>query len=529
MPILTIPIPDTKDSIMRPIMTSITRELFEAFDMNPETKIIYLDESGTYRQHGSAINETNDGTFTFGSNEQILVEVDEEFVKEDIMNQPTWQQEYPPIFRDDKLQILIKPVYRTCYLNINFKKRFTDRTQAIRWRDSMSYKVHEYQDMQHHLLTYHYVIPREILFVLEEIHRLRENIDGYGEEFITWLKANMSPRLTKLTNMSGGQTRLAIAEKQSRVYGMFDFDEAPEKGEKDGENSTWEISFSYKVHYSRMTHLVFIYPQVVHQQPLAYPYVYDDTERKDNIPLPKEQVFSQSGLLFEFLTPRIPGQTHVSLHGCSVPKDDEFYPQTTPKGTRRLVTLQLLFQEHESKQTDLELLDLLDVPEVYLDEEILVFLYGEYPYMNTPTRSVFQVQLYNQYYMLNHDHLTVTPCLKVKNTKPINLRNNYHLRFSVYYDWSQLDEHALERLRQHPNVLNKLLDHLGVPTERQAFYDREDMDKIIKATSGLRIDAIGQMRTVETLSIVSYRDEHNPLKKDPYPTPETSRYQATTG
>lgn len=513
MPIIKVPIPDTKDSIMRPIMTSITNELFEAFEMSPDTRIIYLDESGVYRQHTSSISEKKDGSFRFGSDEQIVVEVDEEFVREDIMNQPTWQQEYPPIFRDDSLQMLLKPVYRTCFLNITFKKRFLDKTQAIRWRDSMSYKVHEYQDMQHHLLTYHYIIPREILAILEEVHRLRENIDGYGENFITWLKKNTTPRLTKLTNMAGGQTQLAIAEKQSRVYGMFDFEEAPEKGSRENENSTWEISFTYKVHYSRITHLVLIYPQVVHQQALAYPFVYDDTELPSNIPQPKEQVFSQSGLLFEFLTPRIPGQRHVALNGVSIPEDDEFFPQTTPIGTRRIVTMQLIFAEHEKDQKDLELLDLSDLPEVELDEDIVHFFYSEFPYMTHPTKSVFQVQLYNQYYMCNPDHLYVTPCIKVKNTHPINLRNNYHLRLSLYEDWSYLDPAAIERLQQHPNVLNKLIDHLDMCKNlKKDHYSNHDMNELIKCTTGLRVDPQGQMRTVETLSIVSYRDEQNPYK-----------------
>lgn len=490
---------------MRPIMSSICDELINALELGDKEpiSILYLDESGVARQHQSAINETYDGDIKTGSGPQLEVLVDEEFITEDQPTQGVGHVEYPPIFRDDRLNVLLRPVYRTCYLNIEFKKRFTDKTRAMKWRDTMMYKGFEYGDLIHHHLTYHYLIPKEVLYVLEEIHRRREAIAGYGESFLKWLKDGFSVRLTRLANLSGEQSQLGVSERQNRCYGQFDFDVAPEKGDK-GENQTWTIGFNYRLHYSRITHLVLTYPQVIHQQPLEWPCVWVD---EGNLPRDEERSFPLSGMLLEGFSHRPQAKGNRSFHGECVPKDDEWVPPSVPDYTWRMLSVQPLLEEEDGGVVGLGLLDLNDLPEYRLDEEILAFMKeSEAKYMHLPRFSVFNVSLYNQWSLLNADSLRVTESGLVTNRLGLNLRHDYRIRLGLYHDWSVLHRDAIDRLKRWPGVINKLIDHLNIDhVHRDCWMRNDHLNELIARTTHWRITPERRMYTVEDLHATAYR------------------------
>lgn len=504
MPIIQIPIHDSKDSIMRPIVTSITNDLFEVYQIQPKPKLLYTDESGVEKQIGTALQENSLNT-DFGADSLLTVEVREELDKGMVYAQRTWMPEYLPIFNDENLNIIIKPIYRETWLTFDFIYRAEDKTKAQRWRDTIANTFIDYQNVTHHLLTYHYLIPEEILFTLKEIHGKIEKIAGYGISFSDYLKNHMTNRLTWITDQAGKNRRLGIAEKQSDVYGELDTDVELEKGEKGENNSTWSVNFSYKVHFSKITHLCFSYPQVIHQQPLEYPLVHKTTQQgkngdieyipESNFPLSKNKFYSissyylkETGSLLRY------AEEYDKRKGINIPRDDEFYPDTVVQGTNNLVTAQLIFEETDVNKINLNLLDLKDIPEYYINKKVLNFMYGEVPYMNIPTKSVFQVTLYNQWGQLDYKNIYVDQNLIVRNKKSINLRNNYHLRFGVYFDLSQLDADALDRLK-NSGLMDLIIDKnsiTGNPYESQT-----------------NLGNAQPMKTVGIYSIESYYNEQN--------------------
>jgi hypothetical protein len=508
MPILKIPIPDTKDSVFRPIVSSICEKMITHFGLTPTPKILYTAENGVEKQLGSVIGDKNNNA-TFGGDSLLTIEVTEEITKDMVMNQMTWVPEYPPIFIDKDLKIEIKPIYREAWLNFELKYRIEDKVKAQRWLDDMMFTFVEYQHAMHHKLVYHYLIPEEIIYVLENIHKKRETIAGYGESFDHYLKDKMSKRLTWVTDQGGKRKRLAIAENQSCVYGQLENDGELEKGEKNDGNSTWIVSFPYKVHYSRITHLCFTYPQVVHQQPLEYPLVRETTYEDENgeirylpesdYPREEDRLYTLSRYFLEETSSiNKVMEDFKKLNGFSIPRDDEFYPPTIITDTDRIFNVQLLFEESDGGKKDLDLLDLKNIPEFKINEDVLKFMVGEIKYMPYPTKSVFQINIYNQHDMLHYDHIYINSDLIVKNNFPINLRNNYHIRLGVYYDLSLLDKDALDRLEKS-GVMDKIID-------KNKRTDKE-------FASQIRTGTMTPMKTVEHFSIESYHHDQNPNQK----------------
>ena len=75
---------------------------------------------------------------------------------------------------------------------------------------------------------------------------------------------------------------------------------------------------------------------------------------------------------------------------------------------------------------------------------------------------MFQVQLYNQWSQLHESYIRVKEDLTLASLKELTLRNCYHVRLSVYHDWTQLSADALKRLQSHPKIVKGLLDFLGI-------------------------------------------------------------------
>lgn len=460
MPIIKLPIEDTKDSIMRPIMTDITRQLNIKMGFDPDLPIFYPDESGVMMQHNSKIHKDNDHGSKFASDELITIEVDEVFV-DSLRETKVLMPEHMPIFRDDRLGIIMKPVYMPCILNITYKYRCKDRTQAEMWRNKMRSKMSNYGDLNHHHLKYHYLIPEIHLAVLEELHRLRELKDGYNDTFASYLfdrvNSHGSVRLTKISNFNGHRQRLAIAENQTRVYGMYQFDVAPERGQREDEISTWTTSFSYKVQYSRPTELILQYPIMVHQSLVPEPFIPSREDTMYEEGLGKERHFSLSGFYMECFSSQYERKIRAKNNGIQLPDYDEFTPKESIPGTRRIFDALLSL---DSKEPD-KLANLLEIKDVTFGKEMIEFLKSESFFMKYRGRSVFHTTLYNQWGLLHDRYHEVTKDLDINSLLDLSLRNCYHLRLSLYEDWSQLDSNAIDRLRRNPLIVKDLLDYLG--------------------------------------------------------------------
>ena len=73
--------------------------------------------------------------------------------------------------------------------------------------------------------------PKTVVDVLYHIHALEAN-EGYGQKLWRVPGEKGSARITVVANQSGTARSLAVAEKQVRIQGLYDFTVSPEKAEK---------------------------------------------------------------------------------------------------------------------------------------------------------------------------------------------------------------------------------------------------------------------------------------------------------
>ena len=508
MPRLVLMVPETTESVLRPIVHEIARDLFQVTGIDPKSQIFFPGDHDKAKQTGSSITPSDEpNRFSFGS--KLSIDVEETYEAERILSTAVLRPENLFVFRDDRIETSLKPAYAPSDVMINFRYRAQDKTAAMRFRDDVKTRISMGQSERLHSLTYHYLLPKEMLAILQELHRMREAVDGYGEDYETYLLANASKRLTKLSNLSGEQTAWGVTETQIRVVGWFTFDEAPEMGEKNSEGDTWQINFTYHFRYDKPIACVMQYPLVVHNQVVGRkwrPGAADRVERPEihnrSYSLSSENFahFEKGRTTSATLTPGAPG--------VSIPDYDEFIPASIVSGTLRVFTM-LVTVDPENPTY---LFDLNEIGTKWtLHPLILAYLIEQRQRLVVPQRQPFVLTFY-QNRMIIPNVLTVDADGKVWSKVPLGLRDYYHVRLGLHRDWRTIDPNALDDLREDGELLTQIIGAID-PNVRPCMLSTGYVPRhcLAEAIDSLDPDRgngqVYQFNTVQTLFIEAHKKE----------------------
>jgi len=519
MPQLLIPTTETSVNITRPVIYGIIKDLFELTGIPADTMISFPGELESMQQPGSDMGTMaqQSGVNTMSFNNRVFIEVDEDYEMDRILSTATYRSENPHIFRDDRVEVGIRPIYSSTETTINFKFRAVDKTEATRWRDYIRTRVAMNWDQRIHNVAYHYLIPTEFLIILKEIHRLMENVDGYGVELDDYLKSGMTKRATIMTTQAGTEPVWAIAESQIRVVGYFDFELVPDKGSREDEADTWTIAFAYKFKYDKPIATTMKYPLMIHNQLLPQNYrpnpLTDATDPLEN----KEFEFTLSSYLFYQFEKDVENKRlrdEKLYKGFVIPSFDEFIPDGVPYGTEPVITV---LTNIDNTNPHL-LLSLKDLGRFKLAPEVLEFMVGEVPYMTTTGQSIFMVNIYRGATLLDLDTLTLDTDLNIYSTYILTLRKYYHIRLSVLNDLSILSAAAINRLRNRGKAAQIIFDFINPNLKLKNklpkilandYISRDSMKESMDAMETYNKYGVnGIMKTVETMLIQS-----NPISK----------------
>ncbi len=456
MPNIVMTIPETVQSISRPVIYEVIEQVKDITKMPKNIRVIFPGDTDGVAQQGTTI-DNKDRNSIFLSNEYLVIQVDEDYDENSFATTAVTQSEQIPVFADPKLGVYIKPVYSTTKVTINFKYRTNSKTQALRWRDDIRFHISQMRDVNLHELEYHYLLPKPYLVLLKEIHRLRENVAGYGQDFAGYLYANATTQMTEIGNEAGSNSELGVGEKQIRVLGMFDFDGMPEKPEKENENGSWVISFGYKFSFEKPIACDMTYPIMIHNQLLDPQYVTFNTSAYslDN----QQKSYSAS---FEALT-TFEAQKQIEKYVNTdpiirLPEHDEFIPEGYPPATVA-VFYALCEVDINDKRA---LLNLNELGPIVIDKDIMDFIQqSEWPYLTKLYKSFFHVELYRSMKQASDSAITIDSNLNISSVDELDLRVNNRIRFSMVTNLNMIRPEAFDRLRKFPKAFVKIVSAIS--------------------------------------------------------------------
>ena len=451
MPKVITPTPDVNVSVMRPVVYSIVRDVLERTGLNPDAPILYPDEVDGVRQMGSAITE--EAPNRFQNKTKVIVEAKETYEPSRLMSTPVLAPTGKSIFTAAEVSTAIVPAYSRTELELSLQIHTRDKVTAVRWQDDIRMRMSAGRREQTHMIDYNFMIPQQYIETLRMIHGLREKQAGYGENFDEWLGKCLTPKATIATDLAGQNGAWVVGERQIEVLGWFDFD-TPEAMTREDGPTHWTASVTYKVQYDKPIELFMCYPLVVHNQVVPAAYrgkqglidTYQRPKTSDDL----------TGWLYRFRS----DVTRFALPGSGVriPYWSEFYPDHAIPFTATVLTAMTVISEGDKRL----LLDLNDLGERSIESNMLKFiLESEAAFIRHEKMSVFNLALYSGDDLVSPDRFTLSSNGLIVANEDLSLRENYHLRLTLYMDWRLLNAAAIERLRMNTKIAIELLQFLG--------------------------------------------------------------------
>lgn len=458
MPKIILTVPETVQSVVRPVVYEIARDILQVLGQDPKTPIQYPDTMDVMKQAGSSIESQGDNTPSTGTGNKLTIDVQEDYEQDRLLSTAVMRPENLFVFRDDALEVSIRPAYSSTDMTLNLRYRAVDATAAKRWRDDARARLSRNQTERLHDVSYHFLVPPAMLAILEQLHRMRETVGAYGDTFEDYLKAHSTPRLSKLTTLAGTQERWGVAETQLRIVGWFDFvDRGPEKAEKDDESDTATVNLAYHFKFDQPIVCHMNYPLMVHNQLVPQKWRPSKKDQVDRPEIHHKSYAHSAGAFAYFEKGRWAGpKIDAPAPGVQIPDFDEFVPAkgAVPTKTMRLFTALTSIDTTDPANRRF-LLDLNDFSRQWkLDADVLAYMRTAASKLTKSKGCVLKLDLYNGRLLAREGSLTVGPDLKVYSTEDLSLRNYYHVRLALALDWASCGD--MDNLREHGQALCKL-------------------------------------------------------------------------
>lgn len=444
MPRFAVEIPEVWESITRPVVMQVTRDMFTSLGVPQDTPIMYVGGGISTPQPGSTLDDHGKVKNTFPTKTKFKIEVSEDYPEADALSMAVFRPEQNHVFMDSDLGIYVKPAYQRAEVTITVTYRTSDRTDAELWQNKEKRIVGRGKDDYLTDVTYHYPIPPSVMVILCELHRMREENKGYGEPIGKWLKDHFSPKFTTISNQAGNGETVVIRENQVSITGWFDFGHTPPQFQQDGEGGAWETDFTFKFFYDKPETVVMDYPLMIHNN-IVGPQFRDDSK-----PYSFEEDFilqpSLSKSLFQkFGYPERAKLAWQARPGLPIPHFDDWLPDHELPVTQCITRLLLQVDPADKRA----IINLADLGNWKFKTTALAYMLSDRTFITSPRESVFSLTLHRKQELMDISKLQVTQGLDVFYQEDLDERQYYHLVVSVLTDLTYLSLGALRRLSAH--------------------------------------------------------------------------------
>jgi hypothetical protein len=493
MPKYSLEVPEVMESIMRPAVMAVVREFMAGIGIPTDTPIQFIDKGGSAPQSGSTLTANTNESVRLSRTNKFIIDVIEDYPEDMAQSAVVLRPEDPVFFKDDALQVYLKPAYQQVEYRINVKYRTEDKTTAELWQNRMKRKIGRGKDDDLHDVQYHFPIPPVFIIMLCEIHRMREAVAPYGETLGDWLKACFTERFTTISDQAGKNPTLVIRENQTNIIGWYDFGKSPPTPEKETDTGAYSVSFQYVFRLDKPEAVVIQYPLMIHNQLMARKF------REDGKPFELEDIIRAPNLSqyeFEKIAKQYP-PTWAARPGIAIPHYDDWLPSIEIPGTQSIV--RLLLQVDPLNPTHLVNLESLGNWE--FKDYAIAYMRECAQFMCVPRESVYSLTLHRNWNMMDQSKIQVITNqggIDLLYEDDLELREWYHLHVSMLFDLSQLTDRALALLFKHGQFAIELMKVIYPDM------DQDYLDSLLRGDGSVSILPYRQL--IEQVSLRRYQD-----------------------
>ena len=369
MPNVYITLPNVDESVFRPIVADLAKQIQSFTNLNFVEDIRFLNYNNNIQTPSKGIDNENSRYASFSGQNRIWIEAEEDYNQDGWSSSVIEKDEHWPLFFDSKLDVFIAPILVPSNLTLKIKFSTNSRDEARRWRDDITMRLAVLRDGHQHKLTFNLNLPVSIWELLESVWVNREAVKGYGQPLDEYIKEFSDSDLTIVSNSQGQHRTFAFRRILNRVNGHFEVSPLPDKPSYDEGSGAWVCNIDYKITYDRPVGCRVRYPIVVHNQFLPDKFISWNVEPPAPTDLPKKLSISMHAFS-QFESYAINGYNASQDAFIQIPNIDDFVPVVAPVGTVTVV-LALIKLKTEEPQI---LMNLAELDDSLLDLDILDFI-----------------------------------------------------------------------------------------------------------------------------------------------------------
>lgn len=457
MPIINVSIDEVKRTIINESVIKIVNDLITYTKMADNIIVIYNDDMDSAKTNiKNNTQNTEQEIPTLSSARKIIVSSREEYNEDAASTTAVNQDEYLPIFIDEKNDIKISINYIQTDITLDITYISASRTECIRWRDNVREKISQMRDIYTHDIEYNIMLPNAIeTFICDmydQIHRLDTNLT-----LEQYFKQHSTNRIVPITDLVGNNKNLVVKEKQVRIIGKYDFSPYPSEVEKDNDTGTYSIKFTYKYTIDKPAMLVLKFPLMVANRLVPNKYISHliDLENYNAQEYRRPLSYSRSLAALSYFESHRWLEKKINTNlPLNIPYFDIYKCRKTFDGYAAVTTVLVDIDETNKRL----LLNLNDLGSYYIDNEIINFIKDvDRQNVTKPYQSYMYIGLEQRNKHFNNFILEIDNDLNVSSNIDLDLFKETRLIFSFIYDIDYVNKIPTYTLRQYPSIFLKYL------------------------------------------------------------------------
>lgn len=468
MPRYIVDIPEVYRSVTRPVNLEVSRQLMKWLGLTGNEMIVYNGDNDSFPLPNASIDDQGNAEVNrLSSNNKLFITTEEIESPQTGFEVNYRNKAYPAVFLDERTQVYVAPIYAHVFVTVSMTKRFHSRSEALRWRNRVESTLNRNFINPNHTVQYHYPLPMNLLYLLDEVWKRRERVAPYGEDINTYFKRHFTDEMTVIANMAGQEPFFAIRETQANIIGNLEFTRTPYPVKASAYGS-YEYSFTYRFEYDRISNLSVEYPLMVHNQFL--PRELLPVEAKTNFEIePGYDI--QMQYLRKHLHPKaaplasVPPGFYVEPYFDSwlIPRED---PMLVPQ-------YQALLQVDDVNQKTI--LTLTDLGDYQLFPEFLDYVRHCGNRVFVRHHSLVHIQVFSNTIPIDNEKLTLDPVTtNVDCLFDMNLRHEYRLVLNLDTNLVGLTADAVDDLLEHGWWLQLIIGTLYPGAEKTDWWPIPD-------------------------------------------------------
>jgi len=402
-----------EQTVINPMINDIVRDINNQIIQDKDA---FINKETVYNKENVEFADYIYDNAIGGSNIDVNYEIIE---NEDFNVKSSVMKPINKIFLLDKDNSLhVRPVYINTDIELTFTYRGQNKSQllAIKNRLRLYYNNSLYRLI--HNLNYSFILPSNLMSLLENVNRLKNNGTVSIEDYI---KSISVYKIDFTTTRNKDYKAPVFRGKQLNVIGIF-LDEPKDLTVEKADVPEYSLTFKYIVTIQKPIGMLIQYPILINNKPL------------DSIWLPNNYV----------LTPKLNANNELDIANIvnislsedntirdfiyKVPEFDDFTPLPFEKDYNRVRLMSILI---EVNSDDLyTILNLEDLRYVGLPDKIIDYLKLNKNDIFEFANSLFYIELFEFDYVKDLG-LYIDDEFNIKTTKPLDITKSYHILINI--------------------------------------------------------------------------------------------------